>query len=146
MAMAHRRRVRGGSPLLVLAAVLTLLADTAQAFSLPTSFLKPHHHKATTVSGDAWAWPVTARTPMPRSVRRLVAGSSAVDSTRERVSEATALPSHPGLRTGVLPNGLRYVLLQNAAPRGRFEAHLEVCAFRRVVGMVVLTCCSLRSF
>ena len=29
---------------------------------------------------------------------------------------------------GTLPNGLRYVLLKNAAPAGRFEAHLEILA------------------
>merc|ERR1719271_572824 len=38
------------------------------------------------------------------------------------------LPQHEGLQTGVLPNGLRYVLLRNAAPAGCFEAHLEVLA------------------
>ena len=42
------------------------------------------------------------------------------------VSLRTPLPKHEGQVTGVLPNGIRYVLLQNAAPRGRFEAHLEV--------------------
>ena len=31
-------------------------------------------------------------------------------------------------KVGTLPNGLRYVLLKNAAPAGRFEAHLEILA------------------
>jgi len=36
------------------------------------------------------------------------------------------LPNHPGVRRGVLPNGMRYVLLKNAMPPGRFEAHIEL--------------------
>jgi len=39
-----------------------------------------------------------------------------------------ALPSHPDLVRGVLPNGLEYAILPNASPPGRFEAHLEVFA------------------
>lgn len=40
----------------------------------------------------------------------------------------TELPEHPGLRKGVLPNGLRYAILRNAAPPGRFDAFLEIFA------------------
>jgi len=36
------------------------------------------------------------------------------------------LPEHPGVKRGVLSNGLRYVLLRNAMPPGRFEAHIEL--------------------
>lgn len=36
------------------------------------------------------------------------------------------LPTHPDIRRGVLPNGLRYVILRNAMPPKRFEAHLEL--------------------
>lgn len=36
------------------------------------------------------------------------------------------LPEHPGVSRGVLPNGLRYVMLRNAMPAGRFEAHIEL--------------------
>jgi predicted Zn-dependent peptidase len=36
------------------------------------------------------------------------------------------LPDHPGVKRGVLPNGLRYVMLQNAMPPQRFEAHIEL--------------------
>jgi predicted Zn-dependent peptidase len=38
------------------------------------------------------------------------------------------LEPHPALEVGHLPNGLRYVLLPNQTPPGRFEAHLEVHA------------------
>ena len=40
----------------------------------------------------------------------------------------TLLPSHPEFVRGRLPNGLEYVILPNASPAGRFEAHLEVFA------------------
>lgn len=40
--------------------------------------------------------------------------------------EKKLLPSHPGVRRGVLPNGLRYVVLRNAMPPKRFEAHIEL--------------------
>lgn len=38
------------------------------------------------------------------------------------------LPEHPLMKTGVLPNGLRYIILPNASPPERFETHLEVFA------------------
>ena len=38
------------------------------------------------------------------------------------------LPTHPAFRKGTLKNGLEYVILPNASPAGRFEAHLEVFA------------------
>lgn len=37
-----------------------------------------------------------------------------------------ALPVHPDVVSGVLPNGLSYVILPNRSPPGRFEAHLQV--------------------
>jgi len=36
------------------------------------------------------------------------------------------LPIHPGVKRGVLPNGMRYVILKNAMPPQRFEAHIEL--------------------
>jgi len=33
---------------------------------------------------------------------------------------------HPDVRSGVLPNGLPYIILPNKSPPGRFEAHLQV--------------------
>lgn len=41
---------------------------------------------------------------------------------------AGELEEHPDLQVGTLQNGLRYVLLPNKAPPGRFEAHLEIHA------------------
>ena len=36
------------------------------------------------------------------------------------------LPVHPEVKSGVLENGLSYVILPNKSPPGRFEAHLQV--------------------
>ena len=36
------------------------------------------------------------------------------------------LPAHDEITRGVLPNGLRYVVLPNKVPSDRFEAHLEM--------------------
>ena len=36
------------------------------------------------------------------------------------------LPVHPDVRSGILPNGLPYIILPNKSPPGRFEAHLQV--------------------
>jgi hypothetical protein len=38
----------------------------------------------------------------------------------------TRLPIHPNIKSGVLSNGLSYVILPNKSPAGRFEAHLQV--------------------
>jgi Insulinase (Peptidase family M16) len=36
------------------------------------------------------------------------------------------LPMHPAVVSGVLDNGMPYIILPNASPPGRFEAHLQV--------------------
>ena len=40
----------------------------------------------------------------------------------------TELQQHSSLVQGQLSNGLKYVILPNAVPPERFEAHLEICA------------------
>lgn len=42
------------------------------------------------------------------------------------------LPTHPQMREGILPNGLRYIILNNQSPPERFEAHLEVGLHSRI--------------
>jgi predicted Zn-dependent peptidase len=36
------------------------------------------------------------------------------------------LPMHPSVRSGILDNGMPYIILPNKSPAGRFEAHLQV--------------------
>jgi len=38
----------------------------------------------------------------------------------------SALPFHPSVKSGTLPNGLSYIILPNKSPANRFEAHLQV--------------------
>ena len=45
---------------------------------------------------------------------------------RGRLDLSRALPQHPELVQGKLDNGFTYIILPNAIPAGRFEAHLEV--------------------
>ncbi len=52
-----------------------------------------------------------------------------------------ALPMHPQVRSGVLPNGLSYVILPNKSPPGRFEAHLQVFSGSGTFHLIVLTAC-----
>uniref|UniRef100_A0A7S1NQ93 Uncharacterized protein n=1 Tax=Eutreptiella gymnastica TaxID=73025 RepID=A0A7S1NQ93_9EUGL len=52
------------------------------------------------------------------SIARPSAGPAAITTE--------ALPIHPQLRYGKLDNGLRYIILPNQSPAGKFEAHLEV--------------------
>mmetsp|Transcript_11398 Transcript_11398/g.18889 ORF Transcript_11398/g.18889 Transcript_11398/m.18889 type:complete len:1202 (-) Transcript_11398:88-3693(-) len=44
----------------------------------------------------------------------------------EQPTEPEPLPVHPLVRSGVLANGMPYVILPNKSPPGRFEAHLQV--------------------
>jgi hypothetical protein len=52
------------------------------------------------------------------------------------------LPVHPDVKSGVLKNGLSYVILPNKSPPGRFEAHLQVfsgsCELWSVVALVYI--------
>jgi hypothetical protein len=41
-------------------------------------------------------------------------------------TESEPLPMHPLVKSGVLDNGMSYVILPNKSPPGRFEAHLQV--------------------
>ena len=45
---------------------------------------------------------------------------------RSSKDQSQSLPEHPDLVQGKLPNGFTYIILPNAIPAGRFEAHLEV--------------------
>jgi len=54
--------------------------------------------------------------------------STVVESTtcNDNIPTPMDLPSHPELKTGYLKNGLKYIILPNRVPGGRFEAHLEI--------------------
>lgn len=57
-------------------------------------------------------------------LNRLRGAAQAAVMTKTDLSEP--LPMHPSVVSGVLDNGLPYIILPNASPAGRFEAHLQV--------------------
>ncbi|KAJ1452633.1 hypothetical protein M885DRAFT_526193 [Pelagophyceae sp. CCMP2097] len=67
------------------------------------------------------------RAPSAAAPRRRKAPLRSV-ATENAVKTAILLPPHPKFVRGKLKNGLEYAILPNAAPAGRFEAHLEVFA------------------
>lgn len=70
-----------------------------------------------------------ARRQRRRAQRAADQACSSVAAPEAGVASAVGgLPTHPKLRRGVLDNGLHYVILPNAVPPRRFEAHLEVHA------------------
>ena len=50
----------------------------------------------------------------------------AMDRDRVEAILRQKLPSHPDVRRGTLPSGMKYVVLRNCMPPERFEAHLEM--------------------
>ena len=66
--------------------------------------------------------------PVYELVRRSAMAASTGAALAEHPGLAQLLPAHPAMRAGSLPNGLRFIILPNGAPAGRFEAHLEVFA------------------
>lgn len=72
-------------------------------------------------------------------LNRLTPNAAAVSNKED------ALPVHPDVRSGVLENGLPYIILPNKSPPGRFEAHLQVFSgsgmqFFRLEGKMWFTC------
>ena len=52
--------------------------------------------------------------------------ATTVDPTVAEALLDEELPPHEEIRRGTLENGLKYVILPNKVPEGRFEAHLEM--------------------
>ena len=60
------------------------------------------------------------------SVRKHISPLNRLGPDPQVQPKGEALPIHPDVRSGTLPNGLPYVILPNKSPPGRFEAHLQV--------------------
>lgn len=56
----------------------------------------------------------------------LMMTASDVPTKKKTAKSITPLPQHSQLVQGKLDNGFTYIILPNAVPAGRFEAHLEV--------------------
>jgi len=93
-------------------------------FSLKNMFSKSETNSGSTstkLRGAKGLEPHPSVRPHISPLNRLEPGK---DLKLEFMSEP--LPVHPDVRSGVLPNGLPYVILPNKSPPGRFEAHLQV--------------------
>ncbi|KAJ1635133.1 Metalloenzyme, LuxS/M16 peptidase-like protein [Pavlovales sp. CCMP2436] len=64
------------------------------------------------------------RQAVPRNAAAAAAAAESIE--RAGVAFDTALLEHPRVVRGELRNGLRYAILPNPTPVGRFEAHLEL--------------------
>lgn len=60
------------------------------------------------------------------SVRPHISPLNRLGPDEKKEVRSEALPFHPNVKSGTLPNGLPYVILPNKSPPGRFEAHLQV--------------------
>ena len=89
-------------------AVLLRFAATACCASTPTTIWR---------TTSSWPARSTAARPTAAAVVDPVAANALLDET---------LPPHDDIRRGTLANGLKYVILPNKVPEGRFEAHLEM--------------------
>jgi hypothetical protein len=92
--------------------------NAAPAFSLGSIF--GGNDGGMTTAGTANLDPHPSVRPHISPLNRLAPGAASVEN------DENALPVHPDVRSGVLENGLPYIILPNASPPGRFEAHLQV--------------------
>lgn len=93
--------------------------NAAPAFSLGSLFGGNGSGTASS-AGTANLEPHPSVRPHISPLNRLAPGAASVENDEK------ALPVHPDVRSGVLENGLPYIILPNASPPGRFEAHLQV--------------------
>jgi hypothetical protein len=64
--------------------------------------------------------------PHISQLNRLYPGGKDPLKSADVESQSELLPVHQDVRSGILPNGLPYIILPNKSPPGRFEAHLQV--------------------
>jgi hypothetical protein len=98
-------------------------SSDSSTFSLSNLFnSKPGSGAATaSLRGNKDLEPHPSVRPHVSPLNRLMPGYD-----REHPISSEPLPVHPDVCSGVLPNGLPYIILPNKSPPGRFEAHLQV--------------------
>mmetsp|Transcript_36185 Transcript_36185/g.53050 ORF Transcript_36185/g.53050 Transcript_36185/m.53050 type:complete len:1205 (+) Transcript_36185:144-3758(+) len=97
--------------------------SNSEPFTLSTLFGGGKNKKSTPTAPD-----VSKLDPHPSKREHISPLNFLYPGKASKMSETLkdALPIHPDVKSGVLPNGLSYVILPNASPPGRFEAHLQV--------------------
>lgn len=105
-----------GTPSVARRTPMTMGGSGSDSFSLRTLF------------GDKPSGPAVrgARLQPHPSVRPHISPLNRLAPEKATPGTGVALPVHPEVRSGVLPNGLPYIILPNRSPPGRFEAHLQV--------------------
>lgn len=76
---------------------------------------------ATSLRGNKGLEPHPSVRPHISPLNRLLKGNG-----NYKPATQDPLPVHADVHSGVLPNGLPYIILPNKSPPGRFEAHLQV--------------------
>lgn len=101
--------------------------DGDSSFSLSNIFGGKGSSGATTATAPNLRGRNKALEPHP-SVRKHISPLNRLgpDFDKSQLGESDALPMHPEVKAGTLPNGFSYVILPNKSPPGRFEAHLQV--------------------
>lgn len=107
-------------------------SSSKEPFSLSNLFGATSAAKSKAATALRGAAAATAEHPSVRdhvSPLNLLYPGSLDDPAAPRVvanRSGEPLPVHPDVKSGVLKNGLSYVILPNKSPPGRFEAHLQV--------------------
>lgn len=104
------------------------MKDANEKFSLSSLFGNSSKaKKAATEKKNSMLQSRTATLEPHPSVRDHISPLNQMDPSKIKApQDADQLPFHPNIKTGVLENGLSYVILPNKSPAGRFEAHLQV--------------------
>jgi hypothetical protein len=104
------------------ASVLVMKETAKEPFSLGTLFGKK------TTNGDATnAKGLRGTLEAHPSVRPHISPLNRLARDKANLpTDTDPLPAHPEVRSGVLENGMPYIILPNKSPPGRFEAHLQV--------------------
>mmetsp|Transcript_36874 Transcript_36874/g.42058 ORF Transcript_36874/g.42058 Transcript_36874/m.42058 type:complete len:1196 (-) Transcript_36874:266-3853(-) len=100
-------------------ASVVLNDSNKESFSLSTLFGKNKSGSSSNQNLKSTLEPHPSVRPHISPLNRLMNGHNDENTPN-------SLPFHPDVRSGVLDNGLPYVILPNRSPPGRFEAHLQV--------------------
>ena len=108
-------------------------SSSKEPFTLSALFGATNSAKSKAATALRGAAAATAEHPSVRDhvspLNLLYPGTGLDDPASPRVVAGRSgdpLPVHPEVKSGVLKNGLSYVILPNKSPPGRFEAHLQV--------------------
>jgi len=105
--------------------MITMKDDSSPSFSLGSIFGKTSD-SAPSFRGSVNLEPHPSERDHINPLNLLTPPSATRRAATVATEEGEALPVHSDVVSGVLPNGLSYVILPNRSPPGRFEAHLQV--------------------